>query len=170
MHPTKSFLAAVALTALTGGAHAADTATAKFSGADGADHGTLTLTGTPNGVLIKGELTGVPAGVHAFHFHTTGKCEPPFDSAGGHFNPTEAKHGYMVEGGPHAGDMPNLEAGEPGTVMVETFDPHVSLTEGAQGYLMDADGSALILHAGADDYSSQPSGAAGDRLACAVIE
>jgi superoxide dismutase, Cu-Zn family len=152
------------------GAWAADSATAKFTGADGTDHGTLTLTSTPNGVLITGELTNVPAGAHGFHFHTTGACEPPFESAGGHFNPTEAEHGFLVEAGPHSGDMTNLHAGDSGTVTVETVDSAVSLTEGEEGYLLDEDGTSLILHAGADDYQTQPSGASGDRIACAVVE
>ena len=171
MKTTARILLASVLVAVGGtAASAADSATAKFVGADGADHGTLTLTSTPNGVLIKGELTNVPAGAHGFHFHTTGACEPPFESAGGHFNPTEAEHGFLVEAGPHAGDMANLHAGESGTIMVEAVDPHVSLTEGEEGYLLDEDGTALILHAGADDYQSQPSGASGDRIACAVVE
>lgn len=163
-------LASAMLAAGVSGAYAADSATAKFTGADGTDHGTLTLTSTPNGVLITGELTGVPAGAHGFHFHTTGACEPPFESAGGHFNPTEAEHGFLVEAGPHAGDMANLHAGDSGTIMVEAVDSAVSLTEGEEGYLLDEDGTALILHAGADDYQSQPSGASGDRIACAVVE
>jgi Cu-Zn family superoxide dismutase len=152
------------------GAYAADSATAKVVGADGTDHGALTLTATPNGVLIQGELTGVPAGAHGFHFHTTGACEPPFESAGGHFNPTEAEHGFLVEAGPHSGDMANLHAGESGTITVEAVDSAVSLTEGEEGYLLDEDGTSLILHAAADDYKTQPSGASGDRIACAVIE
>jgi len=167
---TTILLASAMLAIGAASAQAADSATAKFTGADGADHGTLTLTSTPHGVLITGELTAVPAGAHGFHFHTTGACEPPFESAGGHFNPTEAEHGFLVEAGPHSGDMANLHAGESGTIAVETLDSEVSLTEGEEGYLLDEDGTSLILHAAADDYQSQPAGASGDRIACAIVE
>ena len=83
-------------------------AKAVMKGVDGAELGTVTFTETPAGVLIRAELKGLPLGVHGFHLHETGNCEPPFDSAGGHFNPTGAEHGFMTVGGPHAGDMPKI--------------------------------------------------------------
>lgn len=146
------------------------TATATMMGADGAEHGTVTLEQTPNGVLLTAELTGVPAGVHGFHVHETGACEPPFQSAGGHFNPTDANHGFLDEGGPHAGDMPNIHVPEPGDLMIEVLNPMISLNEGDEGYLMDEDGSAILIHAGGDDYRTDPAGDSGDRIACGVIE
>jgi Cu-Zn family superoxide dismutase len=146
------------------------TGTAALKGADGADMGAVTLTQTPAGVLIMAELTGLPAGVHGFHFHETGACEPPFESAGGHYNPTGADHGFLVEGGPHAGDMPNIHVPESGSLTIEVLNANVTLEEGAPETLFDDDGTALMIHAHADDYKSQPSGEAGDRLACGVVE
>jgi len=95
-------LAAAALPA------AAQTATAPLKDANGKDVGTVTLTQAPDGVLLKLSATGLPAGEHAFHVHAAGKCEPPFTSAGGHFNPGSRKHGLLAAEGHHAGDMPNL--------------------------------------------------------------
>jgi Cu-Zn family superoxide dismutase len=169
----KSLISLAALAALGAPALAQDmpTATATLQGADGAQHGTVTLHQTPNGVRVAAELTGVPAGAHGFHVHETGACEAPsFESAGGHFAPAESEHGFQVEGGPHAGDMPNVHVPESGTLTVEHFNPRISLLEGEEGYLMDDDGSAIVLHANADDYESQPSGDAGSRIACGVIE
>lgn len=145
-------------------------ATAALKGADGADRGIATLIQTPAGVLIRAELTGVPEGVHGFHIHETGSCEAPdFESAGGHFAGGMSAHGFMNQEGPHAGDMPNITvAGD--ILTIEILNPKVSLQEGEEGYLFDDDGSALLIHAGADDYMSQPSGDAGARIACAVIQ
>ena len=146
------------------------TAAATVKGADGADHGTATLTETPAGVLIEAELTGLPPGVHGFHFHETGECEPPFESAGGHYNPTMSDHGFTVEGGPHAGDMPNIHVPDTGALTIEVLNASVTLEEGAPETLFDDNGTALMIHAGADDYESQPAGDAGDRIACGVVE
>ena len=87
------------------------TARAAMTSADGAALGTLVLNTTPAGVLIQGELQGLPPGPHGFHVHATGACEPPFESAGGHYNPAEAEHGFLSEAGPHAGDMTNINVG-----------------------------------------------------------
>lgn len=146
-------------------------ARAVFMDQQGRTIGTATLIETPSGVLIRAEVANLPPGVHGFHVHEVGKCDPAskFESAGGHYNPTGAKHGYMVEGGPHAGDMPNQTVGSDGKMVAEVINPHVSFGSG-KATLFDQDGSALVVHATADDYRSQPSGAAGDRLACAVIE
>jgi Cu-Zn family superoxide dismutase len=135
---------------------------------DGKKIGTAELTDTPNGVLIRLDLTGVPAGDQAFHVHKTGKCEPPdFKSAGGHFNPDGTKHGLLNTEGPHAGDMPNLHVPEGGKLSVEVLNTLVSLD--AERGLLDDDGSALVIHAGPDDYKTDPAGHAGDRIACGVI-
>ena len=148
------------------------TATANLKGTDGADHGTVTLVQTANGVLLTAELTGVPAGVRGFHIHETGACDASdgFQSAGGHFAGVSDTHGVLVEGGPHSGDMPNVHVPENGALTVEVLNTLISLEEGGDGYLMDADGAAVMIHSGADDYESQPSGDAGDRIACGVIE
>lgn len=141
-------------------------------GADGQQIGTAELTGTPNGVLLTATLQpgAVPAGQHAIHFHQTGACDPAqgFESAGGHYNPADAQHGFQVEGGPHAGDMPNFTANADQETRVEIFNPMVTL-DGNEAPLLDQDGTAVIIHAQADDYQSQPSGDAGDRLACAAF-
>lgn len=146
------------------------TARAPLANATGEIIGDVELTNTPNGVLIAARLRRAPAGVHAFHIHESGKCEAPsFASAGGHFNPTSASHGFYDAKGPHAGDLPNLHIPPDGTLTVEILANDVSLAAGATS-LLDADGAALVLHAGADDYGSEPAGDAGRRVACGVIK
>lgn len=164
-----AFAASLLAAALAWSAPAqAQSATAELKDTDGKEVGTLQLSESGDGVRISGELTGLSPGEHAFHIHETGECEPPFKSAGGHFNPTDAKHG-KVEGGPHAGDMDNITVGEDGSVSIDVVNEMVTLKEGEQTSVHDDDGSAIVVHAGADDYESQPSGDAGDRVACGVI-
>ncbi|GGH51441.1 superoxide dismutase family protein [Frigidibacter albus] len=144
-------------------------AAASFVDAEGAEIGTATLTGTPHGVLIGMEVTGLPASKWvAFHIHEGETCEHDhrFESAGGHFNPSEADHGYMSETGPHSGDMPNQYVASDGILMAEVFNSYVDLDGGPTSVI----GRTLMIHAEPDDYTSQPAGAAGERLACAVIE
>lgn len=149
-------------------AFAADQASAVLKDAQGAEVGKATFTTTPSGVMISLDLTALPAGEHAFHIHAVGKCEPPkFESAGPHFNPDTTKHGLMNPEGPHAGDMPNLHVPEGGKLQVEVLNPTVTLS--AESALLDEDGSAIVVHAGADDYKTDPAGNAGDRIACGVI-
>jgi superoxide dismutase, Cu-Zn family len=170
--PAASFLAALFLsTAAFAQSDEPLTAKATLKGADGADMGTVTLTeAAAGGVLLSAELTGLPPGPHGFHIHETGTCEPPFESAGGHYNPTGAEHGFLAVGGPHAGDMPNIHVPDSGALTVDVLNTLVSLEEGAPETLFDDDGSAILVHADADDYQGQPSGHAGDRIACGVIE
>jgi superoxide dismutase, Cu-Zn family len=154
--------------ALASPALAVDTASAVLKDAGGKDVGKATLTVAPSGVLVSLDLAAVPAGEHAFHIHAVGKCEPPdFKSAGPHFNPDETKHGLLNPEGPHAGDMPNLHVPADGKLQVEILDPAVTLS--AEAALLDADGAALVIHAAADDYKTDPAGNAGDRIACGVI-
>jgi Cu-Zn family superoxide dismutase len=154
--------------ALASPALAVDTASAVLKDASGKDVGKATLTVAPSGVLVSLDLAAVPAGEHAFHIHAVGKCEPPdFKSAGPHFNPDETKHGLLNPEGPHAGDMPNLHVPADGKLQVEILDPAVTLS--AEAALLDADGAALVIHAAADDYKTDPAGNAGDRIACGVI-
>ncbi|HEX2256767.1 MAG TPA: superoxide dismutase family protein [Afifellaceae bacterium] len=155
---------------LAGSAAAQESATANLQDQDGQDVGTVELHQTPNGVHIIANLTNLPAGEHGFHIHETGACEGDFTSAGGHYNPGGAEHGYLAEGGPHAGDMPNIHVAEGGSLTIEVVNDRVSLEEGAEGTLRDDDGSAIVVHANPDDYESQPSGDAGNRIACGVIE
>jgi Cu-Zn family superoxide dismutase len=147
---------------------AVDTASAVLKDASGKEVGQATLTVTPSGVLIGLDLTAAPPGKHGFHVHATGKCEPPdFKSAGPHFNPDQTKHGFMTPEGPHAGDLPNLHVPADGKLQVEVLEPTVTLS--GEAPLLDADGSALVIHAGADDYKTDPAGNSGDRIACGVI-
>ena len=148
----------------------AQTAQAALKSADGKDVGTVDLTQTPRGVLIRVSIKGLPAGDHAFHVHAVGKCEPPFDSAGGHFNPDSKKHGLMTPEGAHAGDMPNLHIPASGELVVEVLNTAVTLEKGPPNSVFDADGSALVVHAGVDDYKTDPTGNAGGRIACGVIQ
>ncbi len=147
----------------------ASKATARFIGADGKEIGTADLTGTKAGVMIAVAISGLPAGQWvAFHVHQTGTCvhTTGHESAGGHFNPKNAEHGYLAAKGQHAGDMPNQYVPADGTLRAHVFNTAVTLEDGDSAIK----GKALMIHANPDDYSGQPSGNAGKRLACAVIE
>ena len=150
--------------------HAANQqASATFVNAHGKQIGTATLTQTPSGVLIDIKAEGIPVGAHALHIHETGKCDvPDFASAGDHYNPAGAKHGFVNGTDRHAGDLPNQFVQHDGVLQAHVLASQVTLSAG-QTTLFDTDGSALILHTKADDYTSQPAGEAGDRFACAVI-
>ena len=149
---------------------AAQTAKASLKDKDGKVVGTAELIQSPAGVLVKLAVKGLPAGEHAFHVHAVGKCEPPFNSAGGHFNPGNKKHGMMSAEGQHAGDMPNLHIPASGELVVEVLNAAITLEKGKPNSVFDADGSALIVHASKDDYNTDPTGEAGGRIACGVIE
>ena len=160
--------ASLAAVLLDAPALAADQASAVLKDAQGTEVGRATLTTTPSGVLVTLDLTAIPAGEHAFHIHAVGKCEPPkFESAGPHFNPDQTKHGLMNPEGSHAGDMLNLHVPDSDKLQIEVLNPTVTLS--AESALLDADGSAIVVHAGADDYKTDPAGNAGDRIACGVI-
>lgn len=146
----------------------AETAHADLHNAQGKKVGTAKLEETPHGVLISLDLDGMSPGTHAFHIHEVGKCEPPFKSAGGHFNPTDKKHGMLSAEGMHGGDLPNINVPETGKLKVDVFATGVTLGSGKNS-LFDADGSSLVLHAGPDDYKTDPAGDAGARLACGVV-
>ena len=165
-------MAAVALPILAAGATAqeARTATATLANANGETVGTVTVHGAPNGVIIVAELAGIPAGTYAFHVHETGACDAPtFETAGGHFNPTGAEHGFDNEAGPHAGDLPNIHVPENGELTVEVFSTMLWLADGEGGNLLDADGAAIVIHAMHDDHMTDPTGDAGDRMICGVL-
>jgi Cu-Zn family superoxide dismutase len=149
---------------------AAQTAKAAIKDAKGKDVASATLTQTPAGVLIRLSIKGLPAGERAFHIHGVGKCEPPFTSAGGHFNPGGKKHGVMTAAGAHAGDMPNLHVPASGELTVEVLNAAVTLEKGKPNSLFHKTGTAIVIHAGKDDYKSDPAGDAGGRIACGVIQ
>ena len=148
---------------------AAQSAKATLKDQKGAEVGVVNLTQTPAGVLLNLSLKGIPAGEHAFHIHAVGRCEAPFTSAGGHFNPAGHKHGLMAGPG-HAGDMPNLHVPSGGTLQVEILNAAVTLDKGKPNSVFQSGGTAIVIHAGKDDYKSDPAGNAGDRIACGVIQ
>jgi Cu-Zn family superoxide dismutase len=162
-------IGAVIVTGMLGTADAgAQTARADLTDANGKRVGEATLEQRGDGVRVAATFTGLPPGTRALHIHEVGKCEPPFESAGGHFNPTDRQHGKENAQGAHAGDLPNIQVTPNSPVKVETVARDVSLGAG-KGGLLDADGSALVVHEGADDYKSDPAGNAGKRIACGVI-
>lgn len=164
--------AIVGLQPALAGHHEAETDQSQIAVIDreGNQTGTLVLEETPNGVLISVAIAGLPPGERGFHIHGTGICDPAegFSTAGGHYAPRSHEHGIKMASGPHAGDMPNQFVGNDGALRTTVLNAAVTLGQGFNS-LMDADGSALVIHEGADDYMSAPSGAAGSRVACAVI-
>jgi Cu-Zn family superoxide dismutase len=140
-----------------------------FNGGDGRLLGTVTVSEDPAGLVLNISGIGMPAGVHGIHLHQKGLCEgPKFESAGPHWNPAAKKHGSENPEGPHAGDLPNLTVAADGTANVSIPVAGAKMSSG-ELMLADADGTALVIHAKADDYKTDPSGDSGDRVACAVV-
>ncbi|WP_308517500.1 superoxide dismutase family protein [Sphingomonas flavescens] len=134
-------------------------------GASGQTIGTVRAWQTAGGVSFRIDARGLPHGVHGIHVHPIGRCDPPdFSTAGTHWNPSGREHGMNNPKGPHDGDMPNVTVAANG-VLQET----VVLPKATMGQLLDADGSSIMIHAGPDDYVSQPAGNSGAKIACAVI-
>jgi Cu-Zn family superoxide dismutase len=121
------------------------------------------------GVVIQLNVKGLPPGEHAAHVHQNAKCEgPAFTTAGGHFNPEMKHHGLDNPEGPHAGDMPNFMVTPKGTAKATLVDPRVNLGAGDHSVFTNG-GTALVIHAKADDMKTDPAGNAGDRIACGTI-
>ncbi|MDO7844456.1 superoxide dismutase family protein [Sphingomonas immobilis] len=140
-------------------------ATAMLRTADGADVGRATATEVAGGLRFTIDAMGIAPGTHGAHVHTTGKCDgPDFASAGGHWNPTGMMHGSMNPKGPHEGDMPNLVIGADGKGTIGVTIPGATMAG-----LLDADGSALVIHAKPDDLMTDPSGNSGGRVACGIF-
>jgi len=145
------------------------TASGSFMDAEGRTIGQVRLQQTPRGVLLKIDLTSATPGIHAIHMHKVGRCDTPsFDSAGDHLDTAAHKHGFLNPAGQHTGDLPNLDVPSTSKLSVEYALDGVTVEPGPRS-LLDADGSALVIHAGKDDYVSDPAGQSGDRLACARI-
>ena len=144
-------------------------ASAELRDKDGRIVGRALLREHPDGVLVRVSVKGLTPGLHAVHVHAVGKCEgPAFTSAGGHFNPTGKKHGLKSPEGSHAGDMPNMLVGKDGAGRFEAMTDGITLRAGPLS-IFDADGSALVIHEGADDNVTDPTGNAGGRAACGLV-
>jgi Cu-Zn family superoxide dismutase len=127
--------------------------------------GTVRAWQTAGGVSFHVAASGLPHGLHGIHVHAVGRCDPPdFTSAGAHWNPAGKKHGMNNPAGPHAGDLPNIEVAANGTLSATMTLPGASMAS-----LLDSDGAALVIHAKADDYVTDPGGNSGARIACAVL-
>jgi superoxide dismutase, Cu-Zn family len=171
---------AIVLASLATAGAAADpeSARARLSNATGASVGMVKLTQGDGAVEVKAEVRGIAPGFHGFHVHAVGQCTPPFTSAGGHYNPTNTTHGA------HAGDMPSLLVMDNGTAFLRFETDAFTVEE-----LFDADGSAIIVHAGPDNFANIPTryysttenvygpdsatnatGDSGARIACGVVE
>jgi len=141
-------------------------AVAMLRKADGTAAGSATAMLAGEQVMITLNVEGLPPGDHGVHVHMVGRCEAPkFETAGGHWNPANAKHGLESPDGQHAGDMPNLTVTQDGRGTLE-----YRLVGGTLDGLFDTDGSAFVVHASADDQRTDPSGDSGDRIACGVFE
>lgn len=141
-------------------------ATGALVNAEGAEIGNVSISFLPSGIaLVTANAEGVPEGVHGWHVHAVGACEGPgFESAGPHIA-GDRQHGVASEEGPHPGDLPNVTVQSDGVLAADGFA--VGLT---MDMVFDGDGTAVVLHAEPDDYTTQPGGASGARIACAVIQ
>lgn len=142
---------------------------ATLLGTDGVPRGTVQILASGQRVTLTAVATGLEPGAHGIHVHATGRCAlPEFASAGGHLNPLSRAHGSANPDGKHLGDLPNLTVQPGGT---GSLSADIDGTPGqVRGWLFDADGAAVVVHAGPDDYRTDPAGNAGGRIACGVLK
>ena len=141
-------------------------ATADVRDAMGRTRARATATDSGDSIRVRVEAVDMTPGAYGVHIHTTGRCDPPdFASAGGHWNPAGRDHGKDSPQGMHKGDLPNLLVGTDGRGSFEFTVPGVSVA-GEPYRLLDADGASVVVHAGPDDYRTDPSGNSGARIAC----
>lgn len=155
-----------ACTSTMNGSQGAQAATAQLVDKGGAPKGRATARPMGDGVHVTAELENVAPGPYAVHVHSVGTCTAPdFTSAGPHWNPANKQHGKDNPAGPHKGDLPNVKIGSSGRGSVSQHISGVTLAGGADA-MLDADGAAIVRHAGVDDYRTDPTGNAGGRMAC----
>ena len=146
-------------------------ATAELQNAKGIRVGEATLVGKRNGVLIQIKIDNLQPGTYGLHIHEKGSCRGPgFKSAGEHFNPSGAKHGFKDLEGPHAGDLWNIEVPQHGRLSVKQYNARVTLEEGADNSVLREGGTSFVVHANPDDYATDPAGDVGAGIACGVIK
>jgi superoxide dismutase, Cu-Zn family len=144
-------------------------ASAALKQANGLPAGTAQLLSNGETVTLSLALVGLSKGEHGVHLHAAGACEAPgFTSAGGHLNPGGKQHGTSNPAGHHLGDLPNVTIGGSGAGTLSIDLP--GTPEALMAELFDADGSAIVVHAGPDDYVSDPSGNSGSRIACGELK
>jgi Cu-Zn family superoxide dismutase len=164
-----ALLTAIAMVGLATPLAAQNVGRSTFINAEGKEVGSLTVEHIASGTMFLLSLHDLPPGVHAIHIHSVGTCTPPsFDSAGPHWNPASHQHGKENPKGKHAGDLDNLTIPANGTLDLQIDLPGIALR--GEGGLLDEDRASLVIHAGPDDYKTDPAGNAGARIACAPIE
>lgn len=147
-----------------------ETVTAPILNVEGKTIGEAIFSESSEGVSINITAKGLPPGLHGTHIHEKGECTPPgFESAGAHFNPTSKQHGFDNPKGFHLGDLPNIVVEADREVKIVLTTNEFTLKPNVENSLLDADGSALVIHAEEDDYKTDPSGNSGARIACAAI-
>ena len=142
--------------------------TIKTTNASNTEVGQIFLRPVDGGVQVYGKLTNLtPGQTVALHIHETGSCADMGKAAGGHFNPDNKPHAHPDDMNGHAGDLPNLTANDDGIATINYINKKISAAEAGK---YSVNRLAFIVHGGADDYTSQPAGASGDRIACGIIE
>ena len=178
MKNTKNLLLSVSLVGTIGltaqltlaGGHATS-ANVELKNLAGDAIGAANITQSPHGVLVHVKVSDLPPGAKGVHFHRLADCaaDTGFKSSLGHHGEGEGDHGLLNAGGPGKGDLGNIYVGENGVGEMQFFKPGVFL-DGGDLPLLDADGTAIVIHADEDDQVTQPIGGAGARIVCGVVQ